>query len=298
MTIYEITPQTSLRSAAVIYLMAGFSVVPLKGKQASVPWTVYQKQRARNQDLQWWDMDGLLKNIGIICGAVSENLVVIDLDGEWAIKTVSENFPALLDTFTVNTGSGRGQHLYFRVDSLPPTTKHTRGDHNGVELRANGSYVAAPPSIHPNTAKPYEIASKRPIRKLAELHYFKTWLDGLNHQRRSIETPEKRPTIVFVEQGVLLDKDGNRVKNPRRYALFALDTEAGRLAAQADHRNDHINLSAFRMGQFVKRGLLTETEVETALFNCARRWSDMSDREILATIRSGLQDGQQKGDGR
>lgn len=292
MTLFEITPQTGLRTAAVVYLMQGLSVIPVTGKKTMLDWKLYQRQRARTSDLGWWEQSGLLKNLAIICGAVSNNLMVLDLDGEWAVKTFEDLFPSLLDTFTVASGSGRGKHLYFFVDDLSATTKHSRGDHNGIELRSTGAYIVAPPSRHPDTDRPYEISVKRPIRRFTQLHYLKSWLDGLNHQNKPIPTrPQRQPTISVADKGVLLDIKGDPVKNPRRYALTALDSEAGRLARQTGNRNDHINLSAYRMGHFVQLGYLTESEVENALYSAARRWSDMSEREIRATIRSGLTSG-------
>jgi hypothetical protein len=293
MTLFEITNETRLRTAAVTYLMQGLSVIPVTGKKTMLDWKIYQKQRARTADLGWWEQSGLLKNLAIVCGAVSNNLMVLDLDGEWAVSTFDDLFPSLLDTFTVTSGSGRGKHLYFFVDDLSPTTKYSRGDgHNGIELRSNGAYIVAPPSIHPDSGKPYEISVKRPIRRFQQLHYLKAWLDGLNHQSKAIPARiQRQPTIVKAGQAVLRDKKGDVVGNPVAYARAALNAEANRLTAQNDHRNDHINLSAYRMGQFVQLGYLTTSEVENALYTAARRWSDMSEREIRATIRSGLTSG-------
>jgi hypothetical protein len=52
----------------------------------------------------------------------------------------------------------------------------------------------------------------------------------------------------------------------RRYALAAACGEADVLAATVPGgRNDALNLAAFRLGRFISAGLLTPTEVETAL---------------------------------
>jgi hypothetical protein len=285
MTLFEITPQTSLRTAAVVYLMQGFSVIPLKGKQASVPWTVYQQQRARTSDLSWWDTSGLLKNIGIICGAVSNNLVVMDLDGEWAVKTFEDLFPNLLDTFTVATGSGRGKHLYFFVDEPSPSKKHSRGEHSGIEMRANGSYVAAPPSVHPDTGKPYEISVKRPIRKLPYLGYIETWIDGLNHQQKPAPVIERREvrTKGFV--------DPSRIANPQAWTNAAVRNETRAVQGTPEgSRNDRLNEAAYNLGQIVGLGWLGRNAAQEALLTAARA-AGLSEAEALHTIQSGLKKG-------
>ena len=285
MTIHEITPNTRLREAAVIYLMGGFSVIPLKGKLNAVPWKVYQQQRARNRDLQWWDMDGLLQNIGVVCGAVSDNLVVIDLDGEWAIKTFSDLFPTLLQTLTVTTGSGSGQHLYFRVDTLPATKKHSQGGHNGIELRSEGAYVVAPQSVHPDTRKPYQIASKRPIRRLSSLNDIQGWIELLNHEQKPA------PVIQRKEERTSRFVDPARILNPQAWTNAAVRDEARAVQNTPEGgRNDRLNTAAYNLGQIVGLGWLTRFAAHEALLHAALK-AGLAEGEAAQTIRSGLQKG-------
>ncbi|MBN1429700.1 MAG: bifunctional DNA primase/polymerase, partial [Anaerolineae bacterium] len=83
----------------------------------------------------------VLRNIGVMCGAVSENLVVIDFDGPGGYPAFAASFPHLTETLTVATGGGIGRHVYLLVDHLPPTTTAKQTSIGSIELRSTGSYV-------------------------------------------------------------------------------------------------------------------------------------------------------------
>ena len=58
-------------------------------------------------------------------------------------------------TATVATGGG-GWHLYYRHPGHPLLP--ALPGHAGVDVKADGGYVVAPPSIHPDTGRPYRWA--------------------------------------------------------------------------------------------------------------------------------------------
>ena len=96
----------------------------------------------------WWDT-WPESNIGIRTGEVS-GIVVVDID---AAKGGLESWEELqdlhgrVDALTCHTGGG-GLHLYFQA---PPTTLLKSGAGEialGVDTRAEGGYVVAPPSLH------------------------------------------------------------------------------------------------------------------------------------------------------
>jgi hypothetical protein len=110
--------------AALTYADLGMSVVPLNGKRPVLAsWTQYQQQGASPETIQEWSRVGLLQNIGLVCGPVSDNLVVLDLDGAAGYPAFVATFPHLAETYTIGTGGGVGKHIYFRVDELPPSVK-------------------------------------------------------------------------------------------------------------------------------------------------------------------------------
>jgi Bifunctional DNA primase/polymerase, N-terminal/Primase C terminal 1 (PriCT-1) len=88
-------------------------------------------------------------NIGIATGPISKILVIDidDLDAETELKKLETENAAL--PATVESITARGRHLFFKwpecevrnsVSKLAP----------GIDLRANGGYVVAPPSLHPS----------------------------------------------------------------------------------------------------------------------------------------------------
>ncbi len=104
-------------------------------------------------------------NVGIATGNTngSRNLVVLDIDprndGLESVRAIEERFgfTGLLIHPTVYTGGG-GYHLYFRATDQPLTqldehdhifrSRSNLAGYRGVDLKADGGYVVAPPSDH------------------------------------------------------------------------------------------------------------------------------------------------------
>lgn len=291
MTIFNQTDCLTLRHAAINYLLKGYSVIPLIGKKPSMGWLLYQQQRATAGEIRWWEGQGWLQNLGVVCGKISGNLIVIDLDGENAVTHFQQRFPALVrDTFVVRTG--HGLHVYLKCDQLPANRKISLGDgHNGLEIRGNGQYVVAPPSVHPDTSQPYEIAIRKPVLRVFDLAEVNAWLDTLAAPPVAPVKSKDKPSIGLDSPVVIRDRTGRIVGNPAVYARTALQDECHRvLTAWHGDQNNALYRGAQRMGQFVKIGLLTTAEVERVLTQAARGWSDsdQSEGEILKTIHSGL----------
>lgn len=284
-----------LKGAGVGYLLDGYSVIPLVGKVCPTGWKVYQHNRVHITDLKWWEEMGWLKNIGIVCGRISNNLVVIDLDGQDAINLFKPVFGDLMArTFTVRTGSGL--HVYLHTDTLPNNRKVVLGDnHSGIEIRGEGQYVVAIPSIHPTTQKPYEIHVRKPAARINGLWDINAWLDTLETPKTRDFEPlpkdDKDSQALGKTEGVVfLDRHGKAVKNPKAYATAALVDECGRVRrAGGGNHNNALYQAAQRMGQLANMGLLNRSEVTRVLLDAARGWSGIErEREILATIASGL----------
>jgi hypothetical protein len=116
--------------AALAYHQQGLSILPLKGKRPALSsWTEFQSRIATEDEIKQWQRDDLLQNVGVVCGKVSNNLVVIDFDGLAAYSAFTTLFPALAETFTARTGSSQGMHVYLYVDTLPATTKAMDNPH-------------------------------------------------------------------------------------------------------------------------------------------------------------------------
>ena len=96
----------------------------------------------------WWHQNPNY-NIAIATGAVS-GVFVIDLDGADAETELTKleaqhgELPATVESIT-----GRGRHLFFKYPERP--LRNSAGKiATGIDVRATGGYVIAPPSIHPS----------------------------------------------------------------------------------------------------------------------------------------------------
>ena len=268
---------TAVFDAALRYVQNGYSIVPCVGKKASVPWADFCEGRATPAQVNRWHNAGLLENVAIIGGAVSGNLVIVDLDGDEAVGRFADAFPSLMDTYTVISGSGHGAHLYLRASILPKSKRTTGLEWGNVELRADGCYVVAPPSIHPNTNRPYIVSNRVPIKRVTSLVLLANWIDAQNASKRTAPTHStERPAI-----------------DSSKWALAALEAESAAVrTAPAGARNHTLNRAAYKLGQLVGAGKLNQSEVETVLLAAAESLArDDGERSVEKTIRSGLNAG-------
>jgi len=265
--------------AAILYLGMGFSVIPCLGKQPApgIRWQEFQRRQPTLAELIEWERHGKFQNVGIVCGPVSGNLAVIDLDGIPAIRAFfAEMFTKLLITFMVWTGSGRGLHLYYRCTVLPRTQRIP-----GFEIRAAGCYVIAPPSIHPETGELYIPGGVKEVAHVANLDIASEWIARKGQRTASklserLNQPAGKRTIGFGSA----------------YAERALTYELRDLNAVPEgSRNNRLNQAAYNLGQLVGDNLLDRSKVERELASAAARWAGMTEREALATIQSGIQAG-------
>jgi len=89
-------------------------------KRPSIPkWTSFQNIRADKNQLQQWLDNGLFKNIGVICGKVSGNLVIIDVDDETIPDTIGLKLDKIAETGAWVVKTGKGYHIYCRHNDDP-----------------------------------------------------------------------------------------------------------------------------------------------------------------------------------
>jgi Bifunctional DNA primase/polymerase, N-terminal/Primase C terminal 1 (PriCT-1) len=150
----ELTRKPFTRSiflkTALNYAQRGIPVFPLKGKR---PLTAHGWQDASTDASRITAMFNAAPNatgIGIPTGGFS-GLVVPDKDGDSEeVRRIWDSLPPTLEVAT-GRASGVGRHRYFRV---PKGTKvKSRDLAEGLELKADGCYVVAPPSVHPSGAR-------------------------------------------------------------------------------------------------------------------------------------------------
>lgn len=149
------------KSVIQLYLDSGVNVIPVRDdKRPAEKWTQYQHQKREAEDL---DAAGL----GAICGKISDNLEVIDIDQKYSLKgsllkkleiAVEAHNKGLWDKLVVQQTKSGGWHLIYRCDKIEGNLKLARrrtvegeGDANDrirvlFETRGEGGYILTYPS--------------------------------------------------------------------------------------------------------------------------------------------------------
>lgn len=141
------------REAALAYAAHGWPVFPV-APRAKRPLTEHGKDDAsadRERVVKWWKRwpDA---GVAIATGQVS-GLAVVDVDprngGDDGIEDLEAKHGRLPDSPVVLTGAG-GTHSYFGHPGGEVPCRSNLGGFRGVDLKGDGGYVVAPPSIHPS----------------------------------------------------------------------------------------------------------------------------------------------------
>lgn len=141
-----------MQHAAIEYARRGWSVIPVRAREKIplVAWEPYQSRRPAEAEIEAWFRKWPDANIGVVTGEIS-NLVVLDVDpqhgGTESLRELEERNGALPQTVQAVTGGG-GRHLYFAHPLYP--LRNRAGLAPGLDLRAEGGMVVAPPSVHPS----------------------------------------------------------------------------------------------------------------------------------------------------
>ena len=244
------THQENLLHCALAYAAKGWPVFPLHtirngkcscgnhkckspGKHPRVKEGFKNATTDETQIKQWWSKwpDA---NIGIRTGKES-GLFVLDIDnkddpdknGIKSMAKLSEMSGNLPQTPKVRTGSG-GEHHFFKMPDSD--LRNTSGElAAGIDTRANGGYVVAPPSLHMSGSEYRWLIDPR-----APLADVPKWiLAALNKKgnRKSAKAKKSTGDIKEGERNATLISIGGGL---RRQGLELEDIEAELLKANAD----------------------------------------------------------------
>jgi energy-coupling factor transporter ATP-binding protein EcfA2 len=159
---------TIFQEAAIRYARRGFRVLPLRERDKR-PLIEDWPNRATWDEAQvreWW-AKWPNANIGIATGRYRDGyFCVLDFDprngGDW-YNDVGED--VLPPTWVVHTGGG-GRHFYYKTPELLRGAKLEAG----VDLKGEGGYVVAPPSIHPEGGEyGWEVGAAPRDREMADV---------------------------------------------------------------------------------------------------------------------------------
>jgi len=129
-----------------------WNIIPIEihGKRPLIKWKDYQSINFKRSDLFLYEPC----NYAVVCGAISNNLVIIDFDFEGKplfkniIKDLNTHFPDASNTYIVITP--HGLHIYYYIEGVVPKRKTQLKspfkEIKAIDLLGEGGYALIPPS--------------------------------------------------------------------------------------------------------------------------------------------------------
>lgn len=136
-------------------LDAGFAIFPLQPR-AKIPYggTHGCKDATRDREtVEAWHRDRPLSNWGIATGPEG-GVIALDLDSEEARDWMRDlcNAQGIDQSGWIVSQTARGEHILFRYPEGVDLRNSVCKIAPGLDIRATGGYVVAPPSVHPSGA--------------------------------------------------------------------------------------------------------------------------------------------------
>lgn len=138
--------ENNVLEAALQYHKLGLSIIPVKeDKKPLIKWEKYQKVRATEEEIRVWFDKKNPPNVAIVTGILS-NLTVVDTDSKEATEKIQALLPEAL-TLPIAKTPKDGRHFFFKYH--PGSVNRARVDES-IDIRSEGGYVVAAPSINGN----------------------------------------------------------------------------------------------------------------------------------------------------
>jgi len=148
------------------YLDLGINAIAVNDKKGAIfPWKEYQTRTITKEEHDAQMADPRTRGVAIICGAISGNLEVIDIDTKYETYNLWDEIvkaipKAIFDKLHIVNTKSNGKHLYYRCEVIEGNQKLAlryaneeelqKNPHNKtlciIETRGEGGYVVAPPS--------------------------------------------------------------------------------------------------------------------------------------------------------
>lgn len=141
----SLTPSGCL-DAALYYLRKGFSVIPIEphGKRPLGPWAELQERHFTEAEVHAWWREHPNANVAIITG-IASGIFVLDADGREGEKQIRNRSGVPI---TLISRTAKGRHYIFKHPGLKVPNAVRLAE--GLDIRGDGGYFVAPPSIHPS----------------------------------------------------------------------------------------------------------------------------------------------------
>src|SRR5215203_1814000 len=251
----------------------GFPVLPIKGKTPLTPNGFKDASTDLSKVTALFNAAPNATGIGIPTGGFS-GYVVVDRDGDSdQARLIWDSLPP-----TVEVATSRGRHRYY---SVPKGTRvRTRKLAEDVDLKADGGYVAAPPSVHPSGARYRWVPGHSEIAELpahllepeSKSHDVTLKPENRSHRGTGFEDDGgpiyegvRNRTLFFM---ALALKDAG-LSREEALQILLTQNEARCVPALDEQEVQSIAKSAFR---YPIRGSRTPPEVLEALQDLTRRW--------------------------
>lgn len=259
-----------LLEAALEYESFGWSVIPLKpGEKLPLlsSWSEYQQRRATDDEILQWFIDCPNANIGIVTGKIS-GLIVLDIDSKDAL---SEARKQGLLIKTIHADTSKGWHFYYRHPG--GEVRNFAGKLPGVDLRGDGGYVVAAPSLHPS-GKLYSWRLRPHDQELSDA------------PAALLKLAAKPATSIIQFPAVKLPTGKDTP-----YGLKGLENECNEVRQAIEGQRNHtLNKAALFIGQLVAGGELNQGTAESEL-TAAGIAAGLLAGEVARTIASGFKKG-------
>jgi hypothetical protein len=166
-------------------------------KRPLITWRPHQSEFVDDDTAAQWFAGRRHPQIGIVTGACSDGVFVVDLDthkspdaAQWWQQVLTDNDILAFETPTQTTGGG-GTQILFRAPSgwIPPTNKTSIG----VDIRGQGGFAMLPPSRH-ESGRDY------------------AWKEGL--EPWAVPVMEAPPWLCDAIDGLIRDHGGGAVSGP------------------------------------------------------------------------------------
>jgi putative DNA primase/helicase len=211
------------------FAVNGWPILPLHGKIPAIAGgRGFHDATTESHVIGQWVQHYPRCNWGIRTGGIS-GLVVLDVDprngGMETLHDLLKEYGTLPDTFTIKTGGG-GYHYYFQHPGKRiPSKANALGP--GLDIKADGGYVVAPGSIHPETCVKYETMVKCTPAELPD------WV-----VKKIALIQEKRSKILLKDVSIIPEGTRNQTLTSRAGIMHRrnFSSEAIRVALKEENR--------------------------------------------------------------
>ncbi len=200
-------PVATTLDHARFYRERRLSILPVTPgtKAPALPWKDLQERHPTEDELRRW-FEHTRNGIAIVCGRIS-GVIAVDCDSPEKSRELAARLPPT--PMMTRSSPGKG-HLYYRIENGVTIPTRIRIGGVLVDLKAEGSYCLAAPSIHPETAQPYERIGSWRIDQVPA--FDPAWIDEIADGEPRAKPGGPREPLVPAEEDLL-----RRIARARSY---------------------------------------------------------------------------------